>query len=415
MENYEKIAKILRTDRDVIRIIEEKMSEITGRNTALETILEENNSRIESSLNKLGVSSRRAPDIFSALISKIKEDDQKLRFLIHKEAAADHAGFKNLLNFAKEASGISAGKFLKLEKAEGLIHLNPPPQIMKFLGYKNSRELLDKEDIFEIFSAIRFMENPKWLNEVFFRPYELLTLDSFEEREIKVMVLNEKWLKGAEKFMAKKRHNLSHLKELGLIFIVPMIIETAGETMRTFNLALHYFHEIDFYSNLFKKYASEDAEIFAKRFVSSLRGDVLDERFPEKDFGKKWLIIQRYLAKDDEYDWRLFYPHVNPEAIHWAKAEKDLGFFSERFNLGLEFWRELGFVGDFFKDEAGVEVLVSFNLVDTTMSLVQEKDLKKFLYHHPEAIWNKLFSVFLSEEKLEQLIINNFDKGYVSL
>jgi hypothetical protein len=389
------------------------MAEIVGHNLALKSIVEENEKRIDLALDKLGVSSRIASDIFKALISKIRKDDEKLNSHIHKQTRVDHAGFKNLLNVAKECAGSPRGKFLKMEKAEGLIHLNPPPRIMEFLGYKNTRELLDKEDIFEVFAAIRFMEDGKWLNEVFFKPYEIMGPDDFEEREIRVRVLNEKWLKGAEKFITKKYHNLSHLKELGLIFIVPLVVEIPGETTRAFSLALHYFHEIKFYSDLFEKYMKERE--FAKKFVSSLRGDVLETHFPEEDLGKKWLIIQRYLAKEDEYDWRLFYPHINPEAIHWAKAERDLSELSKRFGLGLEFWEGLGFVGDFFKDEAGVEVLASFNLIDMTMSLAQEKTQQKFLYHHQEALWNKIFSTFFSDEKMERLIIENFEKGYISL
>jgi len=164
---------------------------------------------------------------------------------------------------------------------------------------------------------------------------------------------------------------------------------------------------------LFEKYAA--LPDFANKFTAGLRGDVIDVRPGDDELGKTWMIIQRYLAKDDEYDWRLFYPHVNPEAVHWAKAENDMSALSKRFGLGFEFWEGLGPVGNFFKEESGAEVLVSFNFLDTAMSLFQEKEMVKYLYHHQEAMWNKVFSSFFGEEKMERMIIENFDRGIINL
>ncbi len=184
--------------------------------------------------------------------------------------------------------------------------------------------------------------------------------------------------------------------------------------MRLFTLVLHYLNEVTFYSRLFQKY-SEKPEAFSERLISSLRGDVLDERFPEGKVAD-WMIVQRYLAKDDEYDWRLFEPHVNPEALHWSKAEQNVADFSKRFpDAGLDFWKDLDYVGGFFKTEAGIDNLVSLNLIDTVMSLVMDKDMIKYLYHHQEALWNKLFIEYVGgQEKMEEMIVNDFTKGYIS-
>ncbi len=129
----------------------------------------------------------------------------------------------------------------------------------------------------------------------------------------------------------------------------------------------------------------------------------------------EWRIVQRYLAKEDENDPRLFEPHVNPEAVHWRKAENDVAKLGARFpQLELDFWKDLDWIGDFFPQDGG-EKLVSMNLIDTVMSLVQEKELIKYLYHHQEALWNKIFVSYMGEENLEKLIVENFDRGVISL
>jgi len=394
MPPYEKIAKILRTDKDVVRVL--------GPENIFDKIVGENSAKIELSLEKLGVVSRSVRDIYTALIERIREDDVRLKKVT--------GNFQSMLDIAKETAGVGRGKFLKTEKAKELILANPPQKILDFFGYADAEDLLQKEDIFEVFAGLRFLENSQWLNSVFFKPYENLSPDDFEEREIKAKVLSGKWIRSAEQFLKKKYHNLSHLKELGFIFVIPVSIDVPGVTMRDFGLALHYFHEVKFYSDLVEKYMKEPD--FAEKFTALLRGDVLDERPQES---KTWLIVQRYLAKDDESDWRLFYPHLNPEAVHWQKAESDIVKLSQKFNFGFEFWEGLGPVGDFFKDESGVEVLVSFNLVDTVMSLFQKKEMVKYLYHHQEALWNKIFAEIFGEEKIEEALKDNFDHGFIKI
>ena len=148
-----------------------------------------------------------------------------------------------------------------------------------------------------------------------------------------------------------------------------------------------------------------------------LRGDVIDQRIGM--VGRpKFLVIQRYLAKDDENDWRLFEPHVNPEAVHWRRAEEELARTEEilpEIQDGLHFWKDLDWVGDYFKDEVGREVLVSFNLVDTVMALVMEKEMIKYLYHHQEALWNKIFISYFGEEKMLELMKENMIRGWFEI
>jgi len=54
-------------------------------------------------------------------------------------------------------------------------------------------------------------------------------------------------------------------------------------------------------------------------------------------------------------------------------------------------------------------------LVDSVMALVKEKEMIKYLYHHQEALWNKIFTGYLGEEELRNQIKNNLLKGYIEL
>ena len=296
---------------------------------------------------------------------------------------------------------------MKKEKAKQLLIAQPPKKILASLGYKYVEELLEKEDLLEVYSALRFLEDADWQNNVFFKQYEALRPEDFEEREIEMRVLDGKWARAAEAFVAKKYHNVSHLKELGVVFVVPVFLGISGETLRLVTLLFHYLHEVEYYSSLFFDFSKNEHD-FAKKLISTLRGDVIENPLPEFPIEvqrPRFLVIQRYLAKNSINDWRLFQPHINPEALHWERAEAELSKIKEigpDFQNGLEFWSGIGWTGDYFPSENNSEVLVNFNIIDTIMSLVKQRELVKYLYHHQEALWNKIFIDYFGAKQLEE-------------
>ncbi|QQG46487.1 MAG: hypothetical protein HYY55_01430 [Candidatus Niyogibacteria bacterium] len=415
------LAGILRVDQDTLAHMDEMMAKRFGKSGVVASVCLENHRRIESVLKELKISDVHAVTIYRALIKKVQEDDESLARAFGIRAGTDPESYRILTEKADELSMVGEGFFLKWSKAEELLRMNPPKNIMSFFGAGDIKDLLAKEDIRKVFSALRFAEDRDWLNNVFFAPYSELTPDDFERRKIDLLVLGNNWIRLAEKFMEKKYHNVSHLKELGLIFVLPQDIKTPGESLRLFTLILHYLHEITFYSDMFYEHAEHPqdplwfSETFSNFLTASLRGDVLDKRLPDSR-KLNWMIVQRYLAKDDENDWRLFEPHINPEAIHWSKAEENIAHINEKFpGLDLSFWHDLGWVGNHFPTESGANILVSFNLIDTVMALVKEKEMIKYLYHHQEALWNKIFASYVGKEETRRMVIKNFSKGYVTL
>ena len=414
MEAYEKIAKILRADRDYIADIERRFETVTGKKGAFSGVFEENEKLMKDRMFSLGVAGGSdAKEIYDALISKIESDDRRLFQSLGSPDCRSTSDCQRIVDVAKGAVNPPKGFFLKLDKAREFLTNEPPKKVMQALGYSSVSEMLTKEDLFEIYSALRFVEGGEWLNSVFFKQYEKLGPDDFEEREIEVRALSDKWGKSAKEFVLRKRHNISHLKELGVVFVIPTMLGISGEILRMFVLILHYLHEIPFYSSIFSE-ITKTKVTFANNFTSLLRGDVLNRHFPDSD-KSLWLVVQRYLAKDDENDWRLFVPHINPEAIHWAKASANLakiGDFLDGFSKELVFWENLDWVGDYFKDEIGRDTLVSFNIVDAVMSLVKEKEMVKYLYHHQEALWNKIFVAYFGEDELEKKSKDYLLQGY---
>lgn len=417
MTSSQKIAKVLRTDKDVLESLVKKAENLTGKMNVLDKIVEENESLIRGRLQlKEFGKDISAEEIFTALMEKIKEDDLQFFKALNKPSFMLKEDVDRVLEKVKELIPPFEGFFLKKEKAVEFLKKEPPQKVISYLGYKNVDELIDREDIFEIFAAMRLFEDPKWFNENFIQQYLILTPGDFEKRKIEIKALSQKWVGIAQTFLKKRYQNISHLKELGHIFVVPVELGILGEVTRIFSLALHYFYEVKFHSELFEKFA-EEPRTFGENLSSIIKVEVIDKRLPETEKAR-FYILPRYLAKYDENDWRLFEPHISPEAFYWVKAERTMADIDKVFKgvyADFNFWQNLDWVGDFFKTALGLEVLVSFNLVDAVMALIKEKELEKYLYHHQESLWNKIFIEYFGEEKLESVLKENFIKGAVEM
>jgi hypothetical protein len=416
MTPVEYIAKLLRTPEPVLAELFEKMERLSGKKGIPEKLFKTNKEIVVRKLEELGIKEGKADAQYveTELLRKTKEADDAFFEFLGKPDFAKQECCSLMIDILKKTANITKGFFVKEEKLRSFLMLNPPKNIMDALGYKNIAEMLANEDLYEIFAALRFVENEKWLNQVFFHPYNDLRADNFEEREIKISVLSEKWTAIGQKFVGKKLHNISHLKELGFVFVLPMQKDHfVGQSLETFSLILHYLHEIDFYSKLFKKYSV--LPNFGANLVNLLSGAIA-ESMPKPDGNVLWRIIVRYLAKIDANDPRLFAPHVNPETIHWLKAEKEMDEMAKKNpQIKMDFWRGIDdFVGEIFPAGKKGEDIVSFDLLDNVISLTHG-GLGKYLYHQQEALWNKIFIEYMGEEKLEDMVVQNLEKGYIEL
>lgn len=411
-KSTKKIAEILRIPENNLAELDAKMSEALD-DGVLDRLALENENIIENVLIKLNNKNRSVNHVRGVLRKTIFSHEKKfLSFLADVNGKTE---FDKAANLSRNIARVGKGFFLKREYAAEILKKSRPENLLKYLGYNDVGELLEKEDIFEAFSALRFVESDEWMHKTFEDAYSDFSASDFEERDIEIKVLGFQWYDIAKKFVAKKHHNVSHLKEFGVIFLNPIKMDIPGKFLRDFALLLHYFHEIEFYSKLFRKYSAE--KDFASRLKSLLRGDVTENT---GDIGgknnAKWLIVQRYLWKENPEDARLLLPRVNPEALHWARGENDLAELGkQRADLDLEIWGNMDWVGNFFKG-ASSEEFVSFDLEDNAMGLVSFMEGKEeyFNYHQLEAMWTRIFSEYVGgEEKMEKLLIDNFGKGVI--
>jgi len=405
----------LSTDPDIFTRGIEQLEYVTDKKNVLENLFEENQEKVKNILSHLKLTYPTVEELYTEVEKNVQYLDNQIFELLDKPVCTSNEGCANLISSVLALHRDRAGFFLKRKVAEELMRRNPPQNIMKELGYNDVEEMLEREELFEIYAALRFMEDRDWLNNTYIAEYRKLTKDDFESRPIEIRVLEaKKWKRVTDAFLHKKLHPMSHLKELGMIFVVP------GEKMRDvltlylFGMTSHYLDEVNLYSNYFKYY-SEDPS-FGEKIVSAIRGDVPAISLSKGD-PNKWLVIQRYLFKEDPKDPRLATPHINPEALYHRGSSHTLLKMAKIIpNLDYEIWKHSNYVAVWFPTKDGDQILTNFNLMDNIMSVMNSLHYKDWYnYHFHEALWNKIFMKFFSVEKLETTVVKHLSDGWFDI
>lgn len=344
-------------------------------------------------------------ELYQALLRRIERDD--LRLAAHLNITDPHNVqdvVHQIVRFVPKIEMPKTAWVLKRSVAREMIRQNPPKNVMKLMGYRSVDSMLRRANIYEIFGALRFAESSEWLQK-FNSKYDFLTARDFTTRQIQILTLDKKiWGDISKEFIKKKRHNITHSKELGVVYVLPVDDERMpGATIKLLPLILHYIYEIRLYSSFFKL-------IQLKNNFGAQVGETLNAE-PSKVaiLGSQhvhWRVIQRYFGKlPKEEHPELFEPHVQPEDLHWRKAEEIL------FNIdpSLTFWRDMDYVGQIYEGE-----VVTFNMMDVALSFSNELAFSdRYLYHFRESLWNELLSTYIGQENLKKQILLQLDNDLI--
>ena len=402
------LAELLQAEQPMFSLALKQLEEETGRPGVDLTLLGEIYEKAHKKKLELGLdpNDTTGPELYHALVAKIKEHDEHLAKHIGGSSTDSPDKLIPLIKATVEKVKMPRSCWvLKKTVARQMLRDNPPPNIMKLMGYRSIDQLLKKENLFEVYGALRFAEGPEWLNK-FDSKYTELKPSDFETRQIEIVVMpHERWADICEPFIHKKKHNITHLKELGVILMLPIKQKhLAGLTLWVTSLLFHYTNEIRLYSSFFK--LQQVKPNFAKILIDTLIAD------PGKHASMSgthvhWRVIQRYFGKlKNEYHPEVFQPHVQPEDLHWRKAEEGLYAIDPE----LEFWRDLDYVGLMVDDQP-----ITFNMMDIAASYTNRTPYEeRELYHFRESLWNEIFIRYMGQKTLEKQILDQLDNDMIA-
>lgn len=344
-------------------------------------------------------------ELYFALLNKIEKDDERLVKIIGGTDPNDTTSLMPLMKKTWEDFKTPKSAWvLKKSVAKRMLKNMPPKNIMKHLHYRSIDSLLKNENLFEIYGALRFAEDPKWLN-AFNETYKHLKPSDFETRKIEIIQMPaERWGDITAPFIHKKKHNITHLKEMGVILMLPVSGQLRGITIFVMPLLFHYLNEIRLYSAFFK--LQQVKHNFGEILVETLIAD------PPKGAimaGQNihWRVIQRYFGKlEHERHPEIFEPHVQPEDLHWRRAEHML----YQLDPELSFWADMDYVATMHAGRP-----TTFNVLDVAASYVNKTPFKdRTIYHFREALWTEIFVRYMGEKTLEQQVLKQLNNNMIA-
>lgn len=389
----------------------QQLEAISGRHGSDVKLIGDITSMAHENIRALGLNpaGSTGKEIYSALLGRVEFDMKRLVTIIGADPnRADDVRY--MIPFMIEAANkvpFNRKVFvLKHDKAKDLLRQMPPKQLMAKLGYDDIESMFEHEDFDELYTALRFSEGPEWLIK-YDELFKQVTPEDYEQRNLRILEMNhEKYVDLAEHFVQKKLHNVTHTKEMGIIVVVPMRArKMRGLVLKTLPLLLHYMNEVKLYSAFFKLKSSEPN--FGKVVVETL---IADPGTRSQLVGRRihWRVIQRYLGrhKEDSIERVAFLPHVQPEDLHWRRAEELL----LEIDPELAFWKNRDYVALFYDGFP-----VSFNLFDVSFAYSNQETYEgRYAYHFRESLWNELFVRYMGFKNLADQVLSRLDNDMIA-
>ena len=346
------------------------------------------------------------PELYAALLEAAKTQDAHLARTIGGREVENPEEMIPLAIRRLEQIQMPRTCFaLKYDRAAAMLQKLPPQALMKRLGYDDCATMIAKEDLAELFIAIRFTEGPDWLNR-FDRVYDELKGSDFEERPIRLVRFEAaKWGDVAVHFIEKKKHINTHSKEMGVVAILPPPSDTmAAITTKVITLTLHYYNEVRLYSAYFKllRHKKNFGRILSETLIADTPKVTLVEHGDIH-----WRVIQRYYGKMGEgaEHPEIFQPHLQPEDLHWRAAEKIL----YQIDPEMAMWQDMDYVGVLKGND-----IVTFNLMDVVLGYANGIAFPdRYLYHFRESLWNEMFARYMGEKDLRDQLLVKLDNAIV--
>jgi uncharacterized protein (TIGR00730 family) len=388
-----------------------QLEQASGRQAADTKLIGDITAMAHENLRQMGLNpaTSTGEEVYHGLMTRVEQDIKRVTKTIGADIdkAEDVQYLVPFMVAAANKAKFNRRVFvMKHESAKNLLRQMPPKTLMEKLGYDDIESMFDHENFAELYTALRFSEGPDWLNK-YDELFETVTPEDYEERDIEIVIMDHnKYVDLASHFVQKKLHNVTHTKEMGVIVVVPMHAKTMrGLVLKTLPLLFHYMNEVKLYSTFFKLKSQKPH--FGRTVVTTLQADPGDA---SQIVGHKihWRVIQRYLGKhkEDNISMVAFEPHVQPEDLHWRRAE-DLLY---ELDPELEFWKDRDFVGLMYDGFP-----IAFNLFDVSFAYSNSEPYEnRYAYHFRESLWNEIFVRYMGFKNLATQVLEQLDNSAVA-
>lgn len=350
-------------------------------------LLQETEEKFNRKILSLGYKDKRQEQVYDELKGCLLETELQFSKYFGEGICFNGDGIRELIFHASQNINNKRGIFLKEEVARNILLEIPPINLISLFKFDNIHELMDNEDIYTIYSAVRVSESSMWTSKLY-EIYKTLKFCDFEERDIRVRIFDTDKFSFLVPILLKKQ-TIWEDKMLGTIFGIPIpnIERCPIPNIRILTRAYHYYYELLFHSR-FIEYIST-CKNFGERFSNVIKGKHLYYNF--------------------------FEPHCLSEYLYWVSTYEQLGKYIGDIP-SLDLWLDSFYTGGFMNSSDGQNDVISFNLLDVLTNVSKSKVFPGNTRILAMAIKGKLFELLCGDkDKAEKRILENLDKGHIAL
>ena len=174
---------------------------------------------------------------------------------------------------------------VKEQVLKKLLYEFQPSNLMLRQGYKNMRELFSGMDVRDILTLAQYTEDKNYFDRIYLWLEDNIRPDSFEEVELKPIIVNRERFPGIGEF-----RDISRLNRLTARIAVTNLGKGMGgkfPKLRYFTRITKSLVEAEHFSSLWKSYARERKEV-GRKLVNSITGHYGKEMFSAHYIFENW-------------------------------------------------------------------------------------------------------------------------------
>jgi hypothetical protein len=275
-----------------------------------------------------------------------------------------------------------------------------PKQTMKKLGYRSLDSMIKHEPAAVVLAAAVMIESQEWQRKRL-AAYKKLKSSDFEVRKASFFMPTTKhWPEVAAEYVAKTKHNILAVPELGAVVFVPMTHDLPGLAITTMLLAIDSVNDMRSLGSYLKlqQVRPDYGELFAAAIQNEpmTAAELVGQPLP-------WKMVQWFYGRGhSEYYPEAFEPHVQAEDLSWHDAETVLA----ELHPALEFWQ-----GNQLLALVDGQHTVSLNMLDVALSVCNGLSYSDRVAHHMRLnLGRELMARYLHHDNLHALLLGQLDE-----
>lgn len=353
------------------------------------------NNQLKTKLAELGLdaSDTNAKELFFALKSKARIDDQKLlkKLELNGESSSAEILYKlaKLFEHKFTKQNVWALKRTVLKK---LLAANPPNKTMKILHYRSLASMLKRETPAEIYALSVIIEGDKYKHKIL-ESIKKLSVSDFELHKVQIIALEQKRWNSIKKHIKRPLVPVFSLSEANCVVVIPAETnKTSGLALLSSALIIKEFRSVREHSSYLRLKSLDPNLHDHMHKIAKYKEVELASVHGQPIF---WHHINRIYSVDKELP-EFFGPHISQHDLVWEYIEKSL----VKILPGLEFW-----LGTHYLGMVSGEQVISMNIIDVCFNELYSLEIdNSSLVFLRRSISDELILSYLSQQPLAAVL-----------